>query len=367
MNCCRNAHSRAAVTDRAGVVEIMLGYSESDKDGGSLASIWELHKAQRAIRAICEHHKVPVRFFHGRGGSISRGGAATGRAIAAQPAGAVRGGLRVIEQGEVVSAKYSNRGTARTHLELLGAGVLNHTLRESRNRTARMGSKATDFMETLSGDSRATYRDLVEMPGFLDYFRSASPVEELSLLRIGSPQSTRFGAAGLDDMRAIPWTFAWSQNRHLLPGWYGVGSALDARIAAGGLEELQTMFSRLKLFRLVINGVEKALHQADMTIAAHYAGLVDDETVRQQIFDKIVVEHDLTVRCVLSMIGAESIAERSPGFRRRIGEAAPLIDRCNAWQVKLLRNYRADPAQEWPRAPLLLSMHCIATGLGWIG
>ena len=357
--------SRAAVTDGDGVVEVMLGYSESDKDAGILASVWELHKAQHAVLAVCERHGVPVRFFHGRGGSISRGGAPTGRAIAAQPAGSIRGRLRVIEQGEAVSAKYSNRGTARTHLELLGAAVLDHALAGGAAGATRTDDRTIEAMETLSSDSRAAYRDLVETPGFLDYFRSASPVGELASLRVGFAASPRLGTGSLDDMRAIPWVFAWSQNRHLLPGWYGIGSALEARMAAGGPDELRAMFAELKVFRLVIDEVEKALHKADMSIATHYAGLVDDEGVRQRVLGKILAEHELTVGHVLSITGQESIAERFPGFRRRIHDAGPLIDRCNAWQVDLLRRYRADPTQRWNRVPLLLSMHCIATGLGW--
>ena len=161
--------------------------------------------------------------------------------------------------------------------------------------------------------------------------------------------------------------FAWSQNRHLLTGWYGLGSALDARIAAGGLEDLKTLFAELKVFRLVIDDAERALHQTDLPIAARYAGLVDDRRVRERVFERISAEHDLTVRHVLSITGEDGIAERFPGFRRRIGEARPLIERCNAWQVNLLRHYRDEPTREATRVPLLLSMHCIATGLGWTG
>lgn len=359
--------SRAALTDEAGVVEIMLGYSETNKGGGNLTSVWELHKAQRAILAVCEKHQVQVRFFHGRGGSVSRGGAPTGRAIAAQPAGTVRGQLRLIEQGEVVSAKYSNRGTARTHLELLGAGVLSHSLQSAASDFGETEQQATDLMEALSEKSHATFRELVGAPGFLDYFVSASPVRELSLLRLGSTPSIRFGGGDLNDLRATPWVFALSQNRHLLNGWYGLGSALDAQIAAGGLEDLKTMFAELKVFRLVIDEVEKTLLQTDIAIAARYAELVEDETTRHQIFGQISAEYELTVKHVLSITGEDRIAARFPSFSRRIAEAAPLIDRCNAWQLTLLRRYRADPSQEWNRVPLLLSMHCIATGLGWTG
>jgi len=359
--------SRAALTDDAGAVEIMLGYSETNKGGGNLTSVWELHKAQRAILAVCEKHEIPVRFFHGRGGSVSRGGAPTGRAIAAQPAGTVRGQLRLIEQGEVVSGKYSNRGTTRTHLELLGAGVLSHSLQSAASESGKAAHQAADLMELLSEKSHATFRKLVETPGFLDYFVSASPVRELSLLRLSSTPSMRFGGGDLDDLRATPWVFALSQNRHLINGWYGLGSALDAQIAAGGLEDLKSMFAGLKVFRLVIDEVEKTLLQTDIAIAARYAGLVEDETTRRLVFEQISAEYELTVKHVLSITGEDCIAARFPSFSRRIAEAAPLIDRCNAWQLSLLRRYRADPSQEWNRVPLLLSMHCIATGLGWTG
>ena len=362
-----DAHARAVVTDGDGVVEIMLGYFDAKRDGGCLAAVRELSEAQRAVLSVCERHEVSVRFFHGGGGPISRGGAQTGRAIAAQPPGTVRGQLRVTEQGEVVSAKYANRETARTHLELLGASVLNRTLADAASEATLTESRASEIMEALSGDSRAAYRDLIDMTDFRDYFLAASPVEELSLLRTGSRASTRPEAVGLDDMRAIPWVFAWSQNRHLVTGWYGLGSALDAQVRAGGLDELKALFAELKVFRLVLDDVEKSLYQTDLGIAARYARLVEDEGTRQRVFDRISAEHDLTVRHVLSITGEEGIAERFPRFRRRIDGARPLIDRCNAWQVALLGRYRADPSGQGSRVPLLLSMHCIATGLGWSG
>ena len=358
-----DTYARAVVTDGAGVVEIMLGYFDAKRDGGCLAAVRELSEAQRAVLSICKQHEIPVRFFHGGGGPISRGGAQTGRAIAAQPPGAVRTQLRVTEQGEVASAKYANRETARTHLELLGASVLNSTLASASGEEASTEGRSGEVMAALSDDSRAAYRELIEMPEFRDYFVAASPVEELSLLRTGSRPRT----SGLDDMRAISWVFAWSQNRHLVTGWYGLGSALDARLQAGELDELKSLFAELKVFRLVIDDVEKSLYQTDLGIAARYSRLVKDEHTRQHVFDKISAEHDLTVRHVLSITGEESIAERFPRFRRRIDGARPLIDRCNAWQIGLLGRHRADPSEEWSRVPLLLSMHCIATGLGWSG
>ena len=365
-NLLGNAVAREMLTDTQGVIEVMLGYSDSNKDGGYLTSVWELSKAQRAVLATCEKHDIQVRFFHGRGGSVSRGGAPTGRAIAAQPPGTVQGRLRVTEQGEVVSNKYSNRGTTRTHLELLGASVLRHTL--AADPATDTGQDDTDgLIETLSQNGQAAYHDLLGTPGFLTYFQTASPVEELALLKIGSRPSKRFGASGIEDLRAIPWVFAWSQNRHMLTGWYGVGSALEQAIKANGVERLQGMFEDSKLFKLVLDEVEKTLFQADMGIAARYAWLVEDEDIRERVFTKVTEEYERTTKALLAITGEGELAERFPSFRRRIGEARPLIDRCNAWQISLLRRHRNEKAKETTRAPLLLSMHCIATGLGWTG
>ena len=217
---------------RDGTVEVMLGYSDSNKDGGFLCSTWELDKAQRRLTQSLARHRLRPVFFHGRGGSVSRGGAPTGRAIAAQPVGTVQGRLRITEQGEVVSSKYANRGTAQNQLELLASSVLSHL-------PVRVQPAADpehiDALEALAGLSQTAYVCLLGMPGFLDYFQQASPVEELAMLKIGSRPARRFGARSLADLRAIPWVFAWSQNRHMITGWYGFGSAIcapSARCAA---------------------------------------------------------------------------------------------------------------------------------------
>ncbi len=362
-----NAVARTAMTDDTGAVEVMLGYSNCIEDSGYLTSIWETSKAQAAILDVCQKHGVALRFFHGRGGSISRGGAPTGRAIAAQPSGTVQGRLRVTEQGEVVSAKYSNRGTARTHLELLGASVLRHSLAGEDDDTDAGGAAHNALIETLSGNGREAYRDLLETPGFPDYFRHASPVEELALLKSGSHPSQRVGGEAIDDLRAIPWVFAWGQNRHLLTGWYGVGSALDAAIEAGETETLRGMYGSDKTFKIVLDEVEKTLYQVDLGIARRYAGLVPDDAVRERIFGKITTEYDLVKRHLLTVTEQDNLADRFPSFRRRIDGARPLLDRCNAWQVNLLRRNRLEPPQDNLREQLLLSMHCIATGLGWTG
>jgi len=215
-----------SVRAQGGSQEVMIGYSDSNKDGGFFASNWELAKAQVKLTKVSDETGVKIAFFHGRGGSVSRGGAPTGRAIAAQPAGSIRGRFRVTEQGEVVSSKYANRGTAFYQMELLAASVFEHALKSEREDALKPRPEIDDAMEALSGASRAAYARLVGNPNLVTYFQSASPLEEISLLNIGSRPARRFGASSLADLRAIPWVFAWAQNRHIITGWYGVGSAL---------------------------------------------------------------------------------------------------------------------------------------------
>lgn len=361
---------RAALTRGGDEIEVMLGYSDSNKDGGFLAATWELAKAQREIVAAAERYGLTVRFFHGRGGSVSRGGAPTGRAVAAQPAGTVNFRLRVTEQGEVASSKFSNRGTARRQLELLAASVLSQSLEPPEAREPVDDA----LMDRLAELSRDAYRALLETPGFVDYFVQSSPLEELALLNIGSRPARRHGVGGLEDLRAIPWVFAWSQNRHMLTGWYGLGAALERYAEDEGDEALATLrraFQGSRLFRLVIDEVEKTLLQVDLDICGRYATLVEDAALRDEILGRIADEHERTRRWLLRIVKAEALAERFPAFRRRLAETRERIAQCHRWQVELLRRRRALGAQGVEggavRVPLLLSMNCIAGGLGWTG
>lgn len=365
---------RAAYAADGDRVEAMLGYSDSNKDGGFLASNWEVYKAQREIVALAEEAGVRVRFFHGRGGSVSRGGAPTGRAIAAQPRGTVQGQMRLTEQGEVISLKYGNRGAARYQIELLCASVLTHTLKSPLEADPEGHEQHYAALERLSENSRAAYRGLLEAPGFLEYFTAASPIAELPLLHMGSRPAKRFGAAGLDDLRAIPWVFAWSQNRHLVTGWYGLGTALELFVTdegRAGQAHLADMFERSRLFRLVIDEVEKTLMQTDLEIGAHYGQLCADDAVRGRVSDMIAEEYDRTTAHVLRLAGGTRLAARFPALSHRIERVRPLVDACNRVQVDLLGRYRAceaeDPERRTIRVPLLLSMNCIASGLGWVG
>ncbi|MGB0687719.1 MAG: phosphoenolpyruvate carboxylase [Paracoccaceae bacterium] len=348
-------------------IEIMLGYSDSNKDGGFLCSIWELDQAQRKImRALQTKDFQPV-FFHGRGGSVSRGGAPTDRAIAAQPPNTVHGQLRLTEQGEVVSANYSNVSTAAAHLELLASSVFCHS---SNTGDSLADPAITDALDALSGLSQTTYSDLLETPGFIDYFQQASPVDELAMLKIGSRPARRFGAASLSDLRAIPWVFAWSQNRHLITGWYGFGTAISAfRRFRGkqGDDILRQMFDHAKLFRLIVDEVEKSLFQTDMGIAADYATLVSDTAIRDAVFGKVQDEYKLACEGVLFITGSQKLAKRFPGLKDRFGTIAPDLKRVHKLQVELLRQVRTTSQPASVSIPLLQSMNSISTGLGWTG
>jgi phosphoenolpyruvate carboxylase len=343
------------------IQEVMIGYSDSNKDGGYLTAHWELAKAQSSLTRLA--------FFHGRGGSVSRGGAPTGRAIAACPAGSIRGQFRVTEQGEVVSFKYANRGTAAYQIELLGASVVEHVLRSEREAALIPVHEFHEAMEALSGTAWSAYRKLMELPTMLAYLQESSPLEELSLLNIGSRPARRTQAKTLGDLRAIPWVFAWTQNRHMLSGWFGVGSGIKAFLDVRkerGLELLKRMFREARLFRLILDDVERTLLQVDLSIAAEYASLVQDKTIREPIFSRIAEEYRLTCEMVLRISGDAGIAERFPQFRRRLARRLKTINEVSREQVHLLRAHRAESSED-VRTALLMSINCAAAGLGATG
>ncbi|WP_245004869.1 phosphoenolpyruvate carboxylase [Paraburkholderia sacchari] len=364
---------KRSIRAQGGVLEVMIGYSDSNKDGGFFASNWELSKAQTKITRVGRELGITISFFHGRGGSVSRGGVPAGRAIAALPAGSVNGRFRVTEQGEVVSYKYANRGTAQYHVELLASSVLEHTFKSEREHELQPRGEFDDAMEALAGASRAAYVKLVEQPELIAYFQAASPLEELSMLNMGSRPARRFGARSLEDLRAIPWVFAWSQNRHALTGWYGVGSAISSFLAVRqerGLDLLHRMFNESRLFRLIVDEVEKTLAQVDLGIARGYADLVPDARVRETIFAQIEAEYRLTTEMVLKVSGGNAVADRFPQFCERLARRLPAINLVSRQQIELLRLYRSASADQERRGhlvPLLLSINCIASGFGATG
>ncbi|GJD53274.1 Phosphoenolpyruvate carboxylase [Methylobacterium crusticola] len=361
---------RRSTRQQGGVQEVMIGYSDSNKDGGFVAANWELAKAQAKLTRIGEEAGVPIAFFHGRGGSVSRGGAPTARAIAAQPPGSIRGRFRTTEQGEVVSFKYANRGTAAYQMELLASSVLAHALDGGR---APAPPEFDDALEALSGASRAAYAKLLAHPDLVTYFGAASPLDEIALLNIGSRPARRFGARSLADLRAIPWVFAWTQNRHGITGWYGVGSGLESFLdvrGEGGAALLRRMFAESRLFRLILDEVEKTLLTVDLAIAADYASLCPDEAARGAIFAMIEAEYRLTCAMVTAVSGDPAVAERFPQYRGRLAERLPVLDQVGREQVELLRRFRgeADPEErEALKSALLLSINCVAVGFGATG
>ncbi len=359
---------RRSVRAQGGVFEVMIGYSDSNKDGGFLPSNWELAKTQLRLTRLGRECGVPIAFFHGRGGSVSRGGAPTGRAIAAQPAGSIQGRLRITEQGEVVSFKYANRGTAAYQTELLAASVLEHSLKSEREQALVPTAEFDEAMEALSGAAHAAYRRLVGHPGLVAYFQAASPLEEIALLNIGSRPARRFGARTLADLRAIPWVFAWTQNRHFIPGWYGVGTGLTTFLevrGARGEALLKRMFNDFRLFRLILDEAEKTLAYVDLDIAREYAGLVADDWVRAEIFTLVADEYHRTADVIRRIAGGTELAARFPQFRQRLESRLPILDQVNRQQIELLRRFRA--GQEDVLAALLLSINCIAAGFGTTG
>ena len=364
---------RRSVRGQGGIQEVMIGYSDSNKDGGFLASNWELYKAQIKLTRVGAEAGFPIAFFHGRGGSVSRGGAPTGRAIAAQPAGSVGGRMRITEQGEVVSFKYANRGTAQYQIELLAASVVEHTLKSEREEALVPTAEGDEAMEALSGAAMAAYRRLIDDPHLLPYYQAASPLEELTLLNMGSRPARRFGAQSLSDLRAIPWVFAWSQNRHFVPGWYGVGSGILTFLQVRGQRGaalLGRMYSDSRLFRLIVDEVEKTLSHVDLDIAREYSALVPDAAVRDAIFPLIEEEYHRTVEAVLRISGGRELAERFPRFRRKLARRMPTLNQVSRQQIELLRRFRAsggDKTQEEQLSALLLSINTIAAGFGATG
>ncbi|TDJ20687.1 MAG: phosphoenolpyruvate carboxylase [Gammaproteobacteria bacterium] len=360
---------RRSIKEQGGVQEVMIGYSDSNKDGGFFTANWELTKAQASLTLIGEESGIPIAFFHGRGGSVSRGGAPTGFAIAAQPAGSIHGQMRITEQGEVVSSKYANEGTAQYQMELLAASVFEHTLKSGNEDELKPNPDFNEAMEALSSLAYAHYRQLAETEGLLDYYSAASPVEELAKMNIGSRPAKRFGANSLSDLRAIPWVFAWTQNRHLVPSWYGIGTALESFIKVRGEEGqalINKMFNGSRIFKLIIDEVEKSLSLVDFKVAEAYADLVEDETIRNTIFSMVKEEYDLTHKWVLQITGEEKLCTRFRKFNRKLNRRSSVLMKAGMEQVELVKNFRASGDEE-QLVGLLLSINCVSAGLGWTG
>jgi phosphoenolpyruvate carboxylase len=350
---------------RGNAQEVMLGYSDSNKDGGYLTSRWELFKAQTELVATFRKHGIRMRLFHGRGGSVGRGGGPTYEAILAQPNGTVQGQIRVTEQGEVIGAKYSNAEVGRRNLEVLAAATLEATLLGAAGRAPR--PDYLDALEQLSGSAYAAYRHLVyETPGFEDYFWESTVISEIAELNIGSRPASRNQSRSIETLRAIPWVFSWAQCRLMLPGWYGFGSAVDAWLeehGSDGLKLLQEMHREWPFFASVLSNMEMVLSKADVAIASRYADLVSDPELRTAIFSRIRAELNSTVSALLRIMGTGELLAGNPQLARSIKYRFPYLDPLNHIQIELLRRYRGGDKDDRSRRGIHLTINGIAAGL----
>jgi phosphoenolpyruvate carboxylase len=348
--------------------EIMLGYSDSGKDAGYVTSNWVLYKAQGSLASVAGEHGVRLRLFHGRGGSAGRGGGPSYQAIMAQPPGTLDGRIRITEQGEVISFKYSMRGLARRNLDTVLAAVLESSATADCS-AGRPDARWVEAMEELSDKAQKTYRALVyDDEGFLNFFSGASPIVELSMLNMGSRPARRVQDPEVESLRAIPWVFAWTQNRFLLPSWYGAGSALeDYASKDSGLNLLREMYERWPFFRTLTDFMQMTLAKSDLRIAETYVSLVDNAELRERLWRRIFDEHAACVGALLKVTGHENLLDDSPVLQRSIRLRNPYVDPLSYVQVNLLRRLRNLPEGSPEREPtlntLLLTISGISSGM----
>jgi phosphoenolpyruvate carboxylase len=365
-----------SVIDAAsGWQEVMLGYSDSNKDGGYLSSNWSLYQAEMDLVAAAADGAVRLRLFHGRGGAVGRGGGPAYEAIVAQPPGSVQGALRLTEQGEVIAAGYSDPPHARRGLEALVAGTLEATFAQpvgggaagdvgavgGRDRAPRYHA----VLEDLSARSLAEYRDLVyATPGFVDWFRSATPVGEIAELNIGSRPSARKASRRVED-RAIPWVFSWAQCRLMVPGWYGTGTAVMSWLDEDPAhrDEIRDMHQHWGFLRSVISNMEMVLAKTDLDIAAGYDALVDDPAIRAAVFPRLVAEHARAKAAVLAVTGHDELLGGNPALARTLSSRLPYLDPLNHLQVSLLRRWRSGDHERGVERGIQLTLNGLATGL----
>lgn len=350
--------SALAVARARGVQEVMIGYSDSNKDGSYLTSTWELHEASRALLDVTDAAGLRLQLFHGRGGAVGRGGGSSFAAVLGQPQGTVQGRIRVTEQGEVIANKYGEPEVARRNLDALTCGVLLASLAPPPD--AELTKRHGPTLERLSRASMAAYRALVyETDGFVDYFRAATPIAEIADLKIGSRPASRTASPAIEDLRAIPWVFSWSQSRVMLPGWFGFGSAVQGV----DLDELRAMARDWPFFRTLIQNMEMVMAKADMTIARRYAALVPDQALADRILGEILKEWERTHAAVLAVTGQDALLGGQPELDRLIRLRMPYVEPLNHVQIELIRRRRAGDDDPRVREGILLALNGVAAGL----
>jgi len=354
--------------------EVMLGYSDSNKDGGMLTSSWEIFKAHRALHTTAHECNVRLTLFHGRGGTVGRGGGPTHRSIFAQPMGAFEGEIRITEQGEVLHWKYSDVVLAERNLELMIAASLDALARPDArdpngHQTGALLPEWEDALQQLSDIAYVTYKQqILDDPGVLEYFEQATPMNELQNAKIGSRPARRAGERSFAGLRAIPWVFGWMQSRHGVPGWFGVGTALEQFCTTPErLALLQTMAAEFPFCVDLFSNVEVALAKADLGIARLYAGLVEDDALRDRVFTKIEQEHQRTVRMLLAATRQSGLLEKNRVLERSIKLRNPYVDPMSLIQVELLRRKRSGEASAELDRAIASTISGISAGLRNMG
>jgi len=351
---------RQWVDARVGEQEVMLGYSDSNKDGGYFTSNWSLYKAESQLVEVCRARGVRLRLFHGRGGTIGRGGGPSYEAVLAQPPGSVDGALRLTEQGEVIASKYADPESGRRNLETLAAATLEASLVGGR----KAHQQYEEIAEELSRKAFEAYRALVKSPRFVEYFRASTPIAEIADLNIGSRPASRRATERIEDLRAIPWVFSWSQCRLMLPGWYGFGSAAESFAQGkGSLQNLQEMYREWPFFRSVLSNLDMVLAKTDLAIASRYAELVSDARLRKDVFGRLSAEWQRTRKWLSAITGNEELLADNPTLARSIRNRFPYLDPLNHVQVELLRRYRSGDREERLLRMIHLTINGLAAGL----
>lgn len=359
---------RKLLASRGNVQEVMLGYSDSNKDGGFITSNWEIYKAEIELTKVFAKHNVELRLFHGRGGTVGRGGGPSYQSILAQPPGSVNGQIRVTEQGEVITSKYAEPEIGRRNLETLVAATIEATLLDH-DPIGMNEDRYYQAMEELASYSLSAYRDLVyETPGFEEYFQESTPIRELAGLNIGSRPSSRKISDAIEDLRAIPWVFSWSLNRVMLPGWYGFGYAVETFInnenqAGKGLELLQEMYRTWPFLQTLLSNMDMVLAKSDIGIASRYAELVNDVELRNQIFGRIKEEWERSKKWLFAITGHTELLQDNPTLARSIQNRTPYIDPLNHLQIELLRRYRSGEDSDEVKTSIHLTINGITAGL----
>lgn len=355
---------RQYLRQRGGLQEVVLGYSDSNKDGGYLSANWELYDAQIAIVEACRNHDIRLRFSHGRGGAVGRGGGPTYDAILAQPVGAVRGSVRITEQGEVISAHYGTATTARRHLEAFVAGTLEASLLDTES--LDNPTRAYEIMREIAELAGGKYGDLIRRdPGFIDYFTQSTPLHEIGDLNLGSRPTARKQTSSVSDLRAIPWVLSWAQSRVNLPGWFGVGTAITrwAGDDETRWEELRTLYRTWSFFRSVMDNMAQVMGKASMDLARIYSTLVDDPEVSERVFTTISDEFELTQSVFHRITGHESLMAGNDRLERSVQRRYPYLLPLNAIQIELLRRYRSGDDSFLVSKTIQVTMNGLATGL----